>query len=96
MDRDVAGLVVEGGEAGEPVVTVMVMGSLPVAITRRYRRVMAEIVVIGAGSRGLATAGPLQRRGHSVTVIEERNDTGRARDQSIWPNALAALDARTR
>ena len=54
---------------------------------------MAEIVVIGAGIAGLATAGALQRRGHSVTVIEERTDTGSGAGISIWPNALAALDA---
>ena len=53
---------------------------------------MAEIVVIGAGIAGLATASALQQRGHSVTVIEERTDTGPGAGISIWPNALAALD----
>ncbi len=53
---------------------------------------MAEIVVIGAGIAGLATATALQQRGHSVTVIEERTDTGSGAGISIWPNALAALD----
>ena len=53
---------------------------------------MAEIVVIGAGIAGLATATALQQRGHSVTVIEERADTGSGAGISIWPNALAALD----
>ncbi len=53
---------------------------------------MAEIVVIGAGIAGLATAGALQQHGHSVAVIEERTDTGSGAGISIWPNALAALD----
>lgn len=53
---------------------------------------MAQIVVIGAGIAGLATATALQQRGHSVTVIEERTDTGSGAGISIWPNALAALD----
>ena len=53
---------------------------------------MAEIVVIGAGIAGLAAAGALQQRGHAVTVIEERTDTGSGAGISIWPNALAALD----
>ena len=53
---------------------------------------MAEIVVIGAGIAGLATAAALAHRGHSVTVIEERTDTGSGAGISIWPNALAALD----
>ncbi len=53
---------------------------------------MAEIVVIGAGIAGLATTAALQQRGHSVTVIEERTDTGSGAGISIWPNALAALD----
>ncbi|MFN8033005.1 MAG: FAD-dependent oxidoreductase [Mycobacterium sp.] len=53
---------------------------------------MAEILVIGAGIAGLATATALQQRGHSVTVIEERTDTGSGAGISIWPNALAALD----
>ena len=34
----------------------------------------------------------LQRRGHDVTVIEERTDTSSGAGISIWPNALAALD----
>src|SRR5690349_19704449 len=52
-----------------------------------------QILVIGAGISGLATAVALQRRGHQVTVIEERTDTSSGAGISIWPNALAALDA---
>jgi 2-polyprenyl-6-methoxyphenol hydroxylase-like FAD-dependent oxidoreductase len=51
-----------------------------------------QILVIGAGISGLATAVALQRRGHDVTVIEERADTSTGAGISIWPNALAALD----
>jgi 2-polyprenyl-6-methoxyphenol hydroxylase-like FAD-dependent oxidoreductase len=51
-----------------------------------------QILVIGAGISGLATAVALQRRGHQVTVIEERTDTSSGAGISIWPNALAALD----
>jgi 2-polyprenyl-6-methoxyphenol hydroxylase-like FAD-dependent oxidoreductase len=51
-----------------------------------------QILVIGAGITGLATAVALQRRGHKVTVIEERTDTSSGAGISIWPNALAALD----
>lgn len=51
-----------------------------------------QILVIGAGISGLATAVALQRRGHEVTVIEERTDTSSGVGISIWPNALAALD----
>ena len=51
-----------------------------------------QILVIGAGIPGLATAVALQRRGHEVTVIEERTDTSSGAGISIWPNALAALD----
>jgi len=53
---------------------------------------MADILVIGAGIAGLATAAALQRRGHDVTVIEQRADTSSGAGISIWPNALAALD----
>lgn len=48
--------------------------------------------MVGAGIAGLATAAALQRRGDSVTVIEERTDTSSGAGISIWPNALAALD----
>jgi 2-polyprenyl-6-methoxyphenol hydroxylase-like FAD-dependent oxidoreductase len=51
-----------------------------------------RILVIGAGISGLATAVALQRRGHEVSVIEERTDTSSGAGISIWPNALAALD----
>jgi 2-polyprenyl-6-methoxyphenol hydroxylase-like FAD-dependent oxidoreductase len=51
-----------------------------------------QILVIGAGISGLATAVALQRRGHAVTVVEERTDTSSGAGISIWPNALAALD----
>jgi 2-polyprenyl-6-methoxyphenol hydroxylase-like FAD-dependent oxidoreductase len=51
-----------------------------------------QILVIGAGISGLATAVALQRGGHEVTVIEERTDTSSGAGISIWPNALAALD----
>jgi 2-polyprenyl-6-methoxyphenol hydroxylase-like FAD-dependent oxidoreductase len=51
-----------------------------------------QILVIGAGISGLATAVALQRRGNDVTVIEERTDTSSGAGISIWPNALAALD----
>lgn len=51
-----------------------------------------QIVVVGAGIAGLATAVALRRCGHDVTVIEERTDTSSGSGISIWPNALAALD----
>jgi len=51
-----------------------------------------QILVIGAGISGLATAVALQRRGHGVSVIEERTDASSGAGISIWPNALAALD----
>ena len=51
-----------------------------------------RILVIGAGIAGLASAVALQRRGHLVSVLEERDDTSSGAGISIWPNALAALD----
>lgn len=51
-----------------------------------------RIAVVGAGIAGLATAVGLQRRGHEVTVVEQRTDTSSGAGISIWPNALAALD----
>ena len=51
-----------------------------------------QILVIGAGIAGLASAVALQRRGHDVTVIEERTDASSGAGISLWPNALAALD----
>ena len=51
-----------------------------------------RFLVIGAGIAGLATAVALQRRGHQVTILEERVDTSSGAAISIWPNALAALD----
>lgn len=53
---------------------------------------MAQFLVVGAGIAGLATAVALQRRGHEVSIVEERTDTSSGAGISIWPNALAALD----
>ncbi len=52
-----------------------------------------RIAVVGAGIAGLATAVALQRRGFDVAMFEERTDTRNGAGISIWPNALAALDA---
>ena len=66
------------------------VGLRPVATSpsRYVRRVAQQILVIGAGIAGLATAVALQRRGHDVTVLEERSDTSSGAGISIWPNAL--------
>lgn len=52
-----------------------------------------RILVVGAGIAGLATAVALQRQGNHITIVEERTDTSSGAGISIWPNALAALDA---
>lgn len=51
-----------------------------------------QILVVGAGIAGLASAVALQRCGFDVDVVEERTDTSSGAGISIWPNALAALD----
>lgn len=51
-----------------------------------------DILIVGAGIAGLATAVALQRRGYAVAVVEEKTDTSAGAGISIWPNALAALD----
>ncbi|BCI54172.1 salicylate hydroxylase [Mycolicibacterium litorale] len=52
-----------------------------------------RILIVGAGIAGLATAVALQRHGLTVVVVEEKSDTSAGAGISIWPNALAALDA---
>jgi 2-polyprenyl-6-methoxyphenol hydroxylase-like FAD-dependent oxidoreductase len=54
--------------------------------------VTQQILVVGAGIAGLASAVALQRCGFDVDVVEERTDTSSGAGISIWPNALAALD----
>ncbi|MDX1891366.1 FAD-dependent oxidoreductase [Mycolicibacterium sp. 050158] len=51
-----------------------------------------HFLIVGAGISGLATALALRRRGHRVSIVEERTDTSSGAGISIWPNALAALD----
>ena len=51
-----------------------------------------HVVVVGAGITGLATTVALQRRGHRVTLVEERADASAGSAITLWPNALAALD----
>ncbi len=51
-----------------------------------------NVLVVGGGITGLATAVALQRRGFDVAVVESRSDSSTGAGISIWPNALAALD----
>lgn len=51
-----------------------------------------NVLVVGAGITGLATAVALQRQGFDVAVVETRPDSTTGAGISIWPNALAALD----
>lgn len=69
-------------------------GTLLVFEAERYVRRVAQqqIVIVGGGIAGLATASALQRCGRDVTVLESRTDTISGAGISIWPNALAALD----
>ncbi|MBB4855886.1 2-polyprenyl-6-methoxyphenol hydroxylase-like FAD-dependent oxidoreductase [Mycobacteroides chelonae] len=52
-----------------------------------------HIVVVGAGIAGLATAVALQRSGHDVVVLDDRDGTSTGYAITLWPNALAACDA---
>ena len=51
-----------------------------------------NVIVVGAGIAGLASAIALQRAGHRVTVVEQAADTPPGGALSVWPDALAALD----
>jgi 2-polyprenyl-6-methoxyphenol hydroxylase-like FAD-dependent oxidoreductase len=51
-----------------------------------------NVLVVGGGITGLATAVALQRHGFDVAVVETRSDSNTGAGISIWPNALAALD----
>ncbi len=52
------------------------------------------IAIAGAGIAGLALAGALRRAGRPVTIYEERPElAGTGAGITLWPNALAALDA---
>ena len=53
----------------------------------------ARIIVVGAGIAGLASAVALRGDGHDVRVLDQRTDLTAGTGISIWPNALAALDA---
>ncbi len=51
-------------------------------------------VIVGGGIGGLASAIALDRAGWRVTVLERENSPGEiGAGISLWPNALAALDA---
>ena len=47
-----------------------------------------QILVIGAGISGLATAVAFQRRGHEVAVIEERTDACQPQASASGPTRL--------
>lgn len=66
---------------------------MPQDLGASVRAVTQSFVVAGAGIAGLTVAAALQQRGHDVTVLEERTDTTAGAGISLWPNALAALDA---
>ncbi|NLG45834.1 FAD-dependent monooxygenase [Gordonia sp. (in: high G+C Gram-positive bacteria)] len=52
-----------------------------------------RVVVAGAGIAGLTAAAGFARDGHDVTILERRLDTTSGTAITLWPNALAALDA---
>ncbi|GAA1743281.1 FAD-dependent monooxygenase [Aeromicrobium alkaliterrae] len=54
---------------------------------------MERVVVVGAGLAGLTFAAAMRRRGLEVEVRDERPALGGGAGLTIWPNALAALDA---
>ncbi len=54
---------------------------------------MQRVVVVGAGLAGLTFAVAMRRAGLDVEVRDERASLGGGAGLTIWPNALAALDA---
>lgn len=55
---------------------------------------MGKAIVVGGGIAGLATAVALERRGWDIEVFERAPAFGEVgAGLSLWPNALAALDA---
>jgi len=52
-----------------------------------------RVVVVGAGLAGLTFAAAMRRHGLDVEVRDERRSLGGGAGLTIWPNALAALDA---
>lgn len=56
---------------------------------------MGTLVIAGAGVGGLTLAAALQAQGRDVMILERRSDAfvGAGTAISLWPNALAALDA---